>query len=221
MPVSRIADAMSGISEVFMVRNQLVHLMERFRAGELDGTDVLQSWDLLDSALRRGVGDIERATMSMRMTSMHGVFTRMGRVVQSYVAQARKQILFKTRGEETELDKKVLDALSEPLVHLIRNAMDHGIELPDARESVGKPRQGTITLSARMTGSEVLIEIADDGKGIDPKRILKSAQEKGIDTSKVTDDRSAVELIFLPGFSTAEAVSDVSGRGGRDHQHRN
>lgn len=213
VPVSRINETMSSVSEIFLVRNQMVYLIDRYKAGELDQRDFFQAWDMLDGSLRRGVGDLERSAMSMRLMSVQSLFSRMARTVQSYSVKTNKKIVFKTNGENTELDKKVLDTLGEPLIHLIRNAMDHGIESTLERIAAKKPEHGTITLSASISGNEAIIEVTDDGKGMDGKKILTSAQKKGLDTSHVTDDQSAIELIFLPGFSTAETVSEVSGRG--------
>ncbi|GEM_PF-1408231 len=211
--VNRVNETMNIVSEVFLIRNQMVYLVDRFKSGNLDQRDFFQTWDMLDGALRRGVGELERSTMSMRMMSVQGLFNRMARSVQSYSAKTNKKILFQTVGENTELDKKILDVLGEPLIHLIRNAMDHGIESPSDRIRSNKPEIGTIILSATISGNEAVVEVKDDGKGIDAKKILASAQKKGLDVSHVTDDQSAIELIFLPGFSTAETVSEVSGRG--------
>lgn len=211
--VGRINDTMNGISEVFLIRNQMVYLVERLRADEKDLKDFYQNWELLDGSMRRAIGELERSAMSMRMMTVQGLFSRMARVVQSYRASSKKQIEFKTEGEETEFDKKVLDTLGEPLIHLVRNAMDHGIETPEEREHQGKLPAGVITLRAEIAGNDAVIQIRDDGKGMDPQKILASAKKKGIDVSHVNDDKSAIELIFLPGFSTAEKVSDISGRG--------
>jgi two-component system chemotaxis sensor kinase CheA len=204
---------MNGISEVFLIRNQMVYLVERLRADEKDLKDFYQNWELLDGSLRRAIGDLERSAMSMRMMTVQGLFSRMARVVQSYRTQSNKQIEFKTEGEDTEFDKKVLDTLGEPLVHLVRNAMDHGVETPEERLKQGKAPVGSITLKAEIAGNDAVVQIRDDGRGMDPKKILASAQRKGIDVSHVNDDKSAIDLIFLPGFSTAEKVSDISGRG--------
>jgi two-component system chemotaxis sensor kinase CheA len=212
VPVQRINESMNGIAEIFLTRNQMVHLTERLKSGVVKPRDFFQSWDQLDGSLRRGIADLERSLMNMRMAPVGGLFARMDRVVQSYKADGKK-ILFKTKGETTELDKKVLDALAEPLVHLIRNAIDHGIEVSAERIKKNKSANGTVSLSAYISGNEAVIEVADDGKGMDPKAILASAKAKGVDTSHVTDDASAMELIFVPGFSTAATVSEISGRG--------
>lgn len=213
VPVNRVNETMNSISEIFLVRNQLVYLIDRYKSGQLDQRDFFQNWDMLDGSLRRGVAELERTTMSMRLMSVQSLFSRMARVVQGYSSKAHKKIIFQTVGENTELDKKVLDTLGEPLIHLIRNAMDHGIESPADRIATQKSEAGTITLSASILGNEAIIEVKDDGKGMDPKKILASAQRKGLDTSQVLQDQDAINLIFLPGFSTAETVTDVSGRG--------
>ncbi len=213
VPVNRMNDTLNAISEVFLIRNQMVYLVERYKGATLDRKDFLQNWELLDGAMRRGIGDLERTAMSMRMMTVQGLFSRMGRVVQTYTGESGKKIQFLTTGESTELDKKIMDTLGEPLIHLIRNAMDHGIERPEERLAKGKPEIGTIHLQASLSGNEAILKIEDDGKGIDPAHLLTIAKAKGIDTSQITDDKSVVDLIFLPGFSTAEMVSDVSGRG--------
>jgi two-component system chemotaxis sensor kinase CheA len=213
VPVRRLNETLNGISEIFLVRNQMVYLIEKFKSGIHDPKDFLQNWEILDTALRRGIGDVERSTMSMRMMAVQGLFSRINRVVDDYVAKSGKKIALQIIGDSTELDKKVLDVLAEPLVHLIRNAMDHGIETPDERLAADKHETGRIQLSAHIAGNEVIIRIQDDGKGINPKGVLAAARRKGIDVSSVIDDASAIDLIFVPGFSTSDTVTDVSGRG--------
>ncbi len=211
--VPRINDTMNSISEIFLVRNQMVHLMEKFKETRIELRDFLQSWELLDSSLRRGIGELERTVTSMRMMQVQGLFVRLGRMLESYKASSKKKIRLITQGESTELDKKVLDTLGEPLTHLIRNSMDHGIETLEQRKAANKPEVGTIRIAASIVGNEAVIEVSDDGKGIDGQKVLASAKSKGIDVSHVNDEASAVDLIFLPGFSTADKVTDVSGRG--------
>lgn len=213
VPVKRLNETLNAISEIFLVRNQMVYLIEKFKTKQHDPKDFLQNWELLDTALRRGIGDAERSTMSMRMMPVQGLFYKMERVVNDYKSKFNKKIRLQTLGENTELDKKVLDVLGEPLIHLIRNAMDHGIEFPEERMKNEKNEEGVITLSASIAGNEAVIKITDDGRGIDSQKVLASAKKKGLDVSHVTDESSALDLIFMPGFSTAESVSEISGRG--------
>ncbi|MFA6236303.1 MAG: ATP-binding protein [Bacteriovorax sp.] len=213
IPVARIDETLRGVAEIFLIRNQMVYLIEQLRAKQIEQKDFLQAIDLIDSSMRREISELERSAMSMRMMTVKNLFSKMSRIISAYNVDSSKEIQFVTSGDDTELDKKVLDALGEPLVHLIRNAMDHGVESKRDRQLARKPEKGTIRLSARTSGNEAIIEITDDGKGIDAQKVLESAKKKGLDTTHVTDDKSAIDLIFLPGFSTAEVVSDISGRG--------
>ena len=144
------------------------------------------------------------------------MFQRFPRLVRDMCRSIGKEAEFHMEGEETELDKTVIEQIADPLVHLVRNSMDHGIELPTERERVGKPRVGTLRLKAYNKGSNVVIEVSDDGHGMDPGKLKRKAIEKGLITAEYAatlDDRLALDLIFLPGFSTAEKVTDISGRG--------
>lgn len=172
-----------------------------------------QEWELMDNALKRNVSELEATTMNMRMTDLSSLFKRMEKVVRSYVSSSHKKIIFETEGEDIELDKKVIDMLGEPMIHLVRNAMDHGIESPEERIKAKKLETGTIRLKAKSQSGKVVISIEDDGKGIDGEKILKSAINKGLDCSHINGPDEAVQLIFAAGFSTAEEVTDVSGRG--------
>ncbi|MGZ3697499.1 MAG: Hpt domain-containing protein, partial [Bdellovibrionota bacterium] len=174
--VARVNELLSGISEIFLIRNQMLYLFERWKGSSQEHRDFRQSWDLLDSAMRRGIGELERTAMGMRMTPVQGLFARLARAVESYQSQETgKKIRLITEGETTELDKKVLDTLGEPLIHLIRNAMDHGIETTADRAARHKSEQGVIRLSATIAGNEAVVEIEDDGKGIDPKKLVAVA----------------------------------------------
>ena len=176
----------------------------------------------LDS-LGQTVRGLQESVMSIRAQPVKSVFARMSRVVRDLCRETGKEILLETIGEETEVDKTVIEHLTDPLMHMIRNSADHGIESPDDRESRGKSRQGTIRLSARHRSGRVVIEIADDGAGINRERVLSKAIEKGLvgDTTALSDE-DIDNLIFAPGFSTAESVSNLSGRGvGMDVVRRN
>lgn len=166
--------------------------------------------------LARVTSDLQNAVMRLRMVPLRQVFTRFPRAVRDLARRFGKQVTLVIEGEETELDRHIVNEIGEPLLHLIRNAVDHGIEPPDERERLGKPRSGRIRLSARHEGNHVVIELEDDGRGIDVERIRRKAIERGRlsaeEAQKATADQ-LLQLIFEPGFSTAERVTDVSGRG--------
>ena len=167
--------------------------------------------------------ELQEGVMAIRAQPVRSVFSRMPRLVRELSAQLGKDVRLVLTGEATEIDKTVIEQLADPLTHLLRNALDHGIEPPDNRQAAGKPRQGTIHLGAEHRGGRIVIEISDDGAGIARDRVLAKARSRGLVTPDacLTDDE-VDQLIFLPGFSTAEAVSDVSGRGvGMDVVKRN
>jgi two-component system chemotaxis sensor kinase CheA len=152
--------------------------------------------------------------MSIRMVPIGTTFSRFRRVVRDLGQELGKEVEMVTSGGETELDKTVIDRLNEPLVHIIRNAIDHGVESPDERERAGKPRKGTLTLSAEHVGASVVIRVADDGKGFDPQGIIEHARARGVvDAGTEISEHEAYQLVFQPGFSTVDSVTSVSGRG--------
>jgi two-component system chemotaxis sensor kinase CheA len=173
--------------------------------------------------LRGIMADLQRAALTMRMIPIRGTFQKMVRLVRDTAVQLGKEIRLVVEGEETELDRTVIEEIGDPLIHMLRNAADHGIESPAERLAAGKPATGTLRLGASHQGGCVVIEIADDGRGLDPIRIRAKAIERGlIPADAPLDGRETLELIFAPGFSTAEQVSDLSGRGvGMDVVRRN
>ena len=173
--------------------------------------------------LRGITSDLQRTAMALRMVPIGGTFRKMTRLVRDVSLQLGKEIQLKLEGEETELDRTIVEELSDPLVHMIRNSSDHGIESPAERAAAGKPAAGTITLRAFHQGGFIVIQIADDGKGLDAARIRRKAIERGlIQPQEALDPAAAYDLIFLPGFSTAEQVTGLSGRGvGMDVVRRN
>ncbi|HCR97075.1 MAG: chemotaxis protein CheA [Halomonas sp.] len=174
------------------------------------------------SLLQRNARDLQEAVMSIRMIPMEFVFSRFPRVVRDTAGKLGKEIELVTEGKSTELDKSLVERITDPLTHLVRNSLDHGIEMPDKREALGKPRMGKLVLSARHQGGNILIEVRDDGAGMDRERLLTKARENGLSVSDTMSDEDVYQLIFAPGFSTAEAVTDVSGRGvGMDVVKRN
>lgn len=160
--------------------------------------------------------------MSIRMIPMSAVFNRFPRMLRDLATKLGKQVELATHGDATELDKGMVEKITDPLTHLVRNSCDHGIELPEERLAKGKPAHGTITLSASHEGGSILIEVRDDGKGLSRERILAKAMERGLDVSPQMTDAEVWQLIFAPGFSTADQVTEVSGRGvGMDVVKRN
>ncbi len=172
------------------------------------------------------IRDLQEVAMSLRMVTVRGTFQKMARLVRDVSMKAGKDINFLMEGEDTELDRNVVDEIGDPLVHMVRNACDHGIEKAEDRVAAGKPGTGTLTLRAFHKGGSIIIEIEDDGKGLNREKILKKAIERGIYTPdrdpKEIPDSEVFNLVFLPGFSTADKVTDISGRGvGMDVVRRN
>ncbi|WP_332750169.1 chemotaxis protein CheA [Hydrogenophaga sp.] len=163
--------------------------------------------------LDRNTRDLQEAVMSIRMIPMSVVFNRFPRMLRDLASKLGKKVELVTQGESTELDKGLVEKITDPLTHLIRNSCDHGIEMPEDRRAKGKTEHGTITLSATHEGGSILIEVRDDGKGLSREKLLTKAREKGIDAPDSMTDTEVWNLIFAPGFSTADEVTDVSGRG--------
>ena len=174
--------------------------------------DLMETLEQMD----RVTGDLQNIVMKVRMVPVSAVFNRFPRMVRDVSKELGKEINLTIEGEETELDRTVIDEIGDPIMHLLRNSLDHGVESPDKREAKGKPRTGEVGLIARHEGNNVVIMITDDGAGIDADKIRKKAVEKGMISQSEADsldDADAVRLIFLPGFSTAEKITDISGRG--------
>ena len=190
-------------------------------AGSLDpiqAEKLLAGIDLLS----RNTRDLQESVMSIRMLPMSMVFSRFPRVVRDLAGKLNKQVEMKTLGENTELDKGLIEKITDPLTHLVRNSLDHGIETPEKRVAAGKNPKGTLTLKASHQGGAVVIEVMDDGGGLNRARILEKAGERGLAVSDAMSDHEVWQLIFAPGFSTADVVTDVSGRGvGMDVVKRN
>jgi len=163
--------------------------------------------------LDRNTRDLQESVMSIRMIPMSVVFSRFPRMLRDLAGKLGKKVELITHGEATELDKGLIEKITDPLTHLIRNSCDHGIEMPDVRAAKGKPEHGTVTLSASHQGGSILIEVKDDGRGLNKDKLVAKAREKGIEVSDTITDAEAWQLIFAPGFSTADVVTDVSGRG--------
>lgn len=203
----RLDDIMNMVGELVLVRNRLV----RLGLNNID-EEISKAVANLDVV----TADLQMAVMKTRMQPIKKVFGRFPRVVRDLARNLKKEVELELVGEETDLDKNLVEALADPLVHLVRNAVDHGIEAPSVREGKGKGRQGRIVLSAQQEGDHIVLSISDDGAGMDPNHLRKKAVEKGLmdeDTAARLSDVEAFNLIFHPGFSTKDEISDVSGRG--------
>lgn len=190
----------------------------------IEALDPLLHERLLNSAsqLARNTRDLQEAVMSIRMMPMDYVFSRFPRMVRDLAGKLGKKVEFVTRGAATELDKGLIERIVDPLTHLVRNSVDHGFEMPEKRQACGKSETGKLTLSAAHQGGNIVIEVSDDGGGLNRGRILDKAKQQGLPVSDTMPDSEVWQLIFAPGFSTAEVVTDVSGRGvGMDVVKRN
>src|SRR5262249_33119500 len=211
--VRKLDDLINLIGELVQERNRLVQLAK----------EVSAETNAVDSPLRHSAArlsfiteELQAAVLRTRMVPIDTVFCRFPRLVRDLANSLHKEVALVIRGQETEIDRIMVELVSDPLVHLVRNALDHGMELPEQREKAGKTRKGTIRIEARQEGDHILVSVTDDGAGIDPARILGKAIEKGL----VSTERAAalgtqeiLDFIFLPGFSTAEKTTNVSGRG--------
>ena len=203
----RLDDIMNMVGELVLVRNRLVRL-------GVNSTDEALSKAVAN--LDVVTADLQTSVMKTRMQPIKKVFGRFPRVVRDLARNLKKEINLELQGEDTDLDKNLVEALADPLVHLVRNAVDHGIESPSDREAAGKNRVGRVVLAAEQEGDHILLSITDDGAGMDPDRLRTKAVEKGLydeDAAARLTDQEAFDLIFAPGFSTKVEISDVSGRG--------
>ncbi|RLA19691.1 MAG: chemotaxis protein CheA, partial [Gammaproteobacteria bacterium] len=203
----RLDDIMNMVGELVLVRNRL----ERLKA-QIDNENVSEAIANLDVV----TADLQFAVMKTRMQPIKKVFGRFPRVIRDMARAMKKEINLELVGEETDLDKNLVEALADPLVHLVRNSADHGIEMPDDREAAGKPRAGRVILTASQEGDHIELTIEDDGKGMDAEFLRSKVIEKGLMESEAAarlSDKECYNLIFMPGFSTKDVISDVSGRG--------
>lgn len=214
--VGRLESLLNLVGELVLQKNRVSALGRQLAGSGWANQDFRESVTQATGALDRVTGDLQVAVMKTRMQPLDKLFGKYPRLVRDLSRKLGKDINLVVEGGHTEVDKSVLEQLGDPLVHLMRNSCDHGIEAPDVREKAGKPRAGTIRLAASHEGSHVQIMIKDDGRGIDPAFIASKAVDKGLVSRAQVDamsDREKRELIFAPGFSTAEKLSDVSGRG--------
>ncbi|MBI5468346.1 MAG: chemotaxis protein CheA [Deltaproteobacteria bacterium] len=213
--LDRVDSVMNLAGELVLSRNRLMRLGAKLSESDSD-SELSSQMNEAIAQLDLVTTDVQLAVMKMRMQPIAKVFNKFPRMVRDLARQNNKEIELVISGEETELDKTVIEEIGDPLVHLIRNAVDHGLETPEERVEKGKPRGGAIRLSAYQEGRNIIVSVADDGKGIDPASIRRSAVEKGLLTQDEADrlsKKDSLALIFIPGFSTAKVVSNISGRG--------
>ena len=203
----RLDDIMNMVGELVLVRNRLVRL--GLKSADESMAKAVANLDVV-------TGDLQTSVMKTRMQPIKKVFGRFPRVVRDLARNLKKEVILELKGEDTDLDKNLVEALADPLVHLVRNSVDHGVEMPAERLAAGKPKGGTVTLSAEQEGDHILLSIKDDGKGMDPKKLQQIAVDKGVmdqDAAERLSDTESFNLIFAPGFSTKSEISDISGRG--------
>jgi len=212
--VERVENLMNLVGEIVLDRNRILRVTQDVE--KECRTEAVEKLVEAVTSLDRTVSDLQVAVMKLRMQPIKKIFSKFPRLVRDLARKLNKKVQLIIEGEDTELDRSILDKLEDPLIHLVRNALDHGIEPPEERVAKGKPEVGTIRLFAYHEGDHIVVGIQDDGRGIDPEKVKKKALEKGLITPEQAaqmSDKEAYELIFLPGFSTADKVSDVSGRG--------
>jgi two-component system chemotaxis sensor kinase CheA len=211
----RLDQVLNLSGEIGLAKNRLNCLRTDLLQGKTD-PETMRALDQAVSHLDLLVSDLQNAVMKTRMQPVGRLFNKYPRVVRDLARQLGKNVDLELSGEDTELDKTMIEDLNDPLVHLVRNAVDHGIESPEERAASGKPALSVLRMSAQQVGDSIIIQIADDGRGIRPDILRRKAVEKGLidaETAVNIDDQEALKLIFMPGFSTKDAISSVSGRG--------
>jgi two-component system chemotaxis sensor kinase CheA len=211
----RLDQVLNLSGEIGLTKNRLTCLRAEILSGKQDA-NTLKALDEAVSQLDLLVGDLQNAVMKTRMQPIGRLFQKYPRLARDLARQLGKDVELVLEGEETEIDKTMIEDLNDPLVHLVRNAVDHGVDSPEERTAAGKPAKSVIRLSAKQVGDHIVIEIADDGRGIRPDVIRRKALEKGlidVETANNLDERQSLNLVFLPGFSTKDQISDISGRG--------
>ena len=214
--VERLEHLMNLVGELVIDQTRLVDVRGRFAEKETDSESEFEVLDDVTNHLSRVISELQEGMMKTRMLPIEQLFNRFPRMVRDTAMKANKEIDFVMQGKETELDRTLIEEISDPIIHLLRNAIDHGIESPEERLSLGKPVEGRVVLRAAHEENHVVISITDDGKGIDPEKIKKASIEKGMITeaeAKKLNDKDAMFLIFKSGISTAEKITDISGRG--------
>ncbi len=213
--IERVSTLMNLVGELVLDRNRIVKLTSRFRSN-CEDVDAIEELNEAIAGMSRSVSDLQEVVMKLRMQPVKRIFSKFPRIVRDLAKKVGKKINLELEGEDTEIDRSILNQLEDPLIHLVRNSIDHGIEPPEERLAKGKPEYGTIVLSALQEGDRIIVSIEDDGRGIDPEKVKQKAIEKGLikpEQAEQMSDKEAYELIFMPGFSTVEQISDLSGRG--------
>jgi two-component system, chemotaxis family, sensor kinase CheA len=214
--VRKLDELVNLIGELVLERNRLVQINRDLVSGKISGEALDSALGLSTARLSFITEELQVAGLKTRMVPVDTVFRRFPRLVRDVAQSLQKEVELVLLGEDTELDKTMVELIGDPLVHLVRNCLDHGLELPDRRVAAGKPRHGTIRMEARQEGDQIVISVSDDGAGIDPERVARKAVEKGLVSAERVgslSQREILDFIFLPGFSTAEKTSDLSGRG--------
>jgi two-component system chemotaxis sensor kinase CheA len=214
--VRKLDELVNLIGELVLERNRLVQINRDLVSGRISGEALDSALGLSTARLSFITEELQVAGLKTRMVPVDTVFRRFPRLVRDVAQSLQKEVELVLLGEDTELDKTMVELIGDPLVHLVRNCLDHGLELPDRRVAAGKPRHGTIRMEARQEGDQIVISVSDDGAGIDPERVARKAVEKGLVSAERVgslSQREILDFIFLPGFSTAEKTSDLSGRG--------
>jgi two-component system, chemotaxis family, sensor kinase CheA len=215
--IQKLDKLMNIVGELVLTRASLQRLSDGVRgAQQVDPLEVGAELQRETRVLERKLDELQKGILEVRMVPLEQVFDKLARMVRKIAREAGKEIDLRVVGGDVELDKLIVEDLSDPLMHIIRNSVDHGIEAPEVRARAGKPRRGTVSLAARQKGNHVVIEVEDDGSGIDEAAVRRAAVERGLTTAQAAQDlprRDLLNLVFIPGFSTARKVSELSGRG--------
>jgi two-component system chemotaxis sensor kinase CheA len=213
--VKRLDDLMNQVGEMVLERNRTLQMNIDYQSRE-NMTNFGEEFSKLAKRIDFVTSELQMQVLKIRMIPVEKVFKKFPRIVRNMSRDLGKEVNLEIIGEETELDRSVVDEIGDPLIHLIRNALDHGLEMPDDRVAIGKPRTGNVVLSATHEGNQIIISIKDDGNGIDPEKLSRKAIDKGLVTEEqvaAMSQKEILDLIFLPGFSTKEKATDLSGRG--------
>ncbi|MDD2271905.1 MAG: chemotaxis protein CheA [Desulfuromonadaceae bacterium] len=214
--VKRLDDLMNQVGELVLERNRMIQINQDLQQNDANRPDFHEEFGKLTKRMSFVTSELQMQVLKMRMIPVEKVFKKFPRIVRSMSRDLGKEVDLQIVGEETELDRSVVDEIGDPLIHLIRNAMDHGLETPEERLEAGKSRCGTLVLAAIHEGNQIIISMKDDGRGIDTERVGRKAIEKGLITEEqfaAMGQREVFDLLFLPGFSTKEKTTDLSGRG--------